>query len=230
MSNSRNFFLNLWRTSSVRVPVIMAAIALCITALLTSELGCQKAQIRDAQAGIPVPAAADSNAPLTLGRASLVEGTNVIRADLFLDRGGEVLSSKAYNEPRNILFIEAGQKEGHWLLPDNNHTVTGRSDISDNADDGVKRVVGTVVLVKPTTDSSEIRRGRLLLFNPSGTTVIEVANDVREIKLAALSGGDLTILFERDRHLVLAAFDPASLAKCWEQEVKISGSLAQATQ
>ena len=63
--------------------------------------------------------------------------------------------------------------------------------------------------------------GKLLLFDPSGKKVVEVANDVRVIHLTSLSGGELTILYERNRRLVLAAFDPGSLAKRGEQEIDI---------
>ena len=63
--------------------------------------------------------------------------------------------------------------------------------------------------------------GKLLLFAPPGKKVVEVANNVREMHLASLSGGELTILYERDRRLVLAAFDPESLAKRREQEIDV---------
>ncbi len=44
---------------------------------------------------------------------------------------------------------------------------------------------------------------------------------MREIHLASLSGGELIILYERDRRLVLATFDPGSLAKRREQEIDV---------
>ena len=63
--------------------------------------------------------------------------------------------------------------------------------------------------------------GKLLLFDPSGRTIVEVANNVRNIHPTSLSGGDLTILYERNRRMVLAAFDPGSLAKRGEQEIDV---------
>jgi hypothetical protein len=48
-----------------------------------------------------------------------------------------------------------------------------------------------------------------------------VASDVRELHLTSLSGGELTILFERNRRLVVAAFDPVSLTKRAEQEINV---------
>ena len=48
-----------------------------------------------------------------------------------------------------------------------------------------------------------------------------MANNVRQIHLTSLVGGELTILFERNGRLVLAIFDPASLVKRGEQEIGV---------
>ena len=77
------------------------------------------------------------------------------------------------------------------------------------------------MLVKSAIGSPETAGGRLLLFDASGRKIIEVASDVRELHLTSLSGGQLTILFERNRHLVVATFDPRSLAKRAEQEINV---------
>jgi hypothetical protein len=75
--------------------------------------------------------------------------------------------------------------------------------------------------VKPRTDQAESATGRLLVFDASGKNVVEVANEVRDLHVATLNGGDLTLLYERARHLVSAAFDPLSLAKKREQEIDV---------
>lgn len=126
-----------------------------------------------------------------------------------------------YSETRNILFIEPDKKEGRWLLPDNDHTVTENSDITEGADRSARRVIATAVLVKSATGSHETAAGRLLLFDPSGQKVIEVASDVRQLHLTSFSAGLLTILFERNRHLVVATFDPATLAKRADEEINV---------
>jgi len=231
VATSQEFFSRLWRVNAVLILVAAGAITFGVAALFVGEFNARKAQTREAAAGIPVAAAADSTAPLTLGRSSLVPGTNVIRTELLLDRGGKGFSSGSYGEPRNMLFIEPSQTMGRWLLPDNDHTLTEISDVTDGTDganDSAKRVIATVVLVKSTTDSPETSTGRLLLFNPSARTMVEVANSVRRLQLASLSGGDLTILFERNRQLVLAAFDPESLAKRREHAIDVKGHVAQA--
>ncbi len=144
-----------------------------------------------------------------------------MRANLSFNRGGAGFSSGSYTETRNILFIEPGQKTARWLLPDNDHIITDSSDITENSDSKAKRLIATAVLVKSPASSPETTVGKLLLFDPSGRKIVEVASTVREVHLASLSAGDLTILYERDRRLVLATFDPASLAKRAEQVIDV---------
>jgi len=217
---SQTFFRYLWRIDAVLILLAAGAITFGVVALLVGEFGARAARNREAEAGIPV-VAADSSAPLSLGRASAVAGTDVMRADLSLNRGGAGFSSGGYTETRNILFIEPGQKVARWLLPDNDHVIGDSSDITDDTDHNAKRMIATAVLVKATTGSPETAVGRLLLFDPPGRKIVEVASNVREIHLASLAGGELTILYERDRRLVLAAFDPRSLEKCREQEIDV---------
>ena len=221
MNKSQKVFRYLWRVNAILILVASGSIVFGVAVLLVGDFGERTARSREAEAGIPVAAAADSKARLSLGRASLVEGTNVMRADLSLDRAGQGFSSGGYSETRNILFLEPDKKEGRWLLPDNDHVVTQNSDISDGSERSAKRVIATAVLVKSPTGSPETAGGRLLLFDASCQNIVEVANDVRKIHLTSLSAGQLTLLFERDRHLVVATFDPASLAKRAEQEIKV---------
>jgi hypothetical protein len=213
MSRSQKLFRYLWRINAVLILLAAGAVTFGVGALLIGEFGARTARNREADAGIPVVAAANSNSPLSLGRASVVVGTNVMRADLSLNPGGAGFSSGGYSETRNILFIEPGRKVARWLLPDNDHIISDSSDITEGTNGNAKRMIATAVLVKSATGSTESTPGRLLLFDFSGKTIVEVANNVREIHLTSLSGGDLTILYERNRRLVFAAFDPGSLAK-----------------
>jgi hypothetical protein len=220
MRKSQRIFRYLWRINAVLILLAAGAITFGVVALLVGEFGARVARNREAEAGIPV-VAADSNAHLSLGRVSVVAGSDVMRADLSLNRGGAGFSSGGYTETRNILFIDPGQKAARWLLPDNDHVISDSSDITDDTDHKAKRMIATAVLVKSTASSPETAVGRLLLFDPPGKKVVEVANNVREMHLASLSGGELSILYERDRRLVLAAFDPESLAKRREQEIDV---------
>jgi hypothetical protein len=215
----------LWRINAVLILVAAGAITFGVGALVASEFGGRSARSRDADAGVPV--GADSHLKFSLGRASTVPGTNVLRANLSIDRGGAGFSSGGYTETRNILFIEPGQKAARWLLPDNDHLIAHSSDIPDRS--GIdedktgnpRNMIATAVLVKTATGGSEPSAGKLLLFDNSGRKIVEVADNVREIHLASVSSGELTILYERNRHLVLATFDPGSLSKRSEQEIDI---------
>ena len=81
--------------------------------------------------------------------------------------------------------------------------------------------MATVVLVKKRGSALEAADGRLLLFNPSGKNVVEIADGVRTMHAATLLHGDVTVLFERQRRLFLVTFDPGSLAKRREQQLEV---------
>ena len=222
MRNAQRVFRYIWRINAVLILVAAAIITFGIGFLLLWEFGDRTTRNRAAESGIPVQAA-DSRAPLVLGRVSMVAGTNVMRADLFANRKGLEFSSGGggYGENRNILFIEPDHKAGHWLLPDNDHVIGESYDVLDDTDRKAKRVIATAVLVKPTSGSPEMTTGKLLLFDPTGRKIVEVANNVRDIHLASLSSGEVAVLYERDRRLVLSAFDPKSLDKRREQEIDV---------
>jgi hypothetical protein len=116
MRKSQRFFRYLWRINAVLILLAAGAVTFGVVALLVGELGARVARNREAEAGIPV-VAADSNAHLSLGRVSVVAGSDVMRADLSLNRGGSSFSSGGNTETRNILFIDPGQKVARWLLP-----------------------------------------------------------------------------------------------------------------
>jgi len=147
----------------------------------------------------------------------------VLRANLYVNRDGGFSSggSGSYSETRNILFIDPAEKAAHWLLPDNDHRVVETLDITDEKDPNAKRTVATAFFVKPLGEKSEAPAGRLILADGSGSKVVEVSKEVKDVQVAALNAGELVLLFERNRRLVFAAFEPASLAKKREQEIDI---------
>ncbi|SRR5579871_327680 len=105
MSKFQKLFRYLWRINAVLILVAAGSIVFGVAGLIAGEVGARTAGRREAEAGIPVAPAADSNAHLSLRRASVVEGTNFMRADLSLDHAGKGFSSGGYSETRNILFI-----------------------------------------------------------------------------------------------------------------------------
>jgi hypothetical protein len=223
---SQQFFRYVWRVNALLILVAAGAVLFGVSVVLGTEFGNKASRAREAETGIAIEDDASSNARLSLGRASIVEGTDVLRVDLSYNREGSggFSSSGTYAETRNILFIERGQKTGRWLLPDNNHVIEDSSDITSDTDDKPatpKRTIATVALVKPVLRPTESASATLLLFDPTGRKIVEVAANVREIHLAVLSAGELTILYERQQHIFLAAFDPATLAKRSEREIAI---------
>jgi hypothetical protein len=86
---------------------------------------------------------------------------------------------------------------------------------------GSNGTIATAVLVKPAGGDQQTAKGRLLLFGPSGKPLVEVADGVRALHVAAVSGDTITVLFERDRQLVVASFATGSLVRRQEQSMAI---------
>jgi hypothetical protein len=222
MRKSQEFFRYIWRVNALLILLAAGAVTLGVGGLLVQEFGFKAARNREAEAGIAV-AGSDTKSDLVLSRASIVAGTQVMRAELQRYPGEVKFSSgSGYNsETRNILFIEPDQKTAHWLLPDNDHVVLDSSDITEQKDSNKNRVVVTAVLVKPVTTSPESATGKLLLFDPPGTKIVEVADHVRTIQVASIEGGELRVLYEREKRLFLDVFDSHSIAKLREQEIEV---------
>ena len=221
MTKSARFFRWVWRLDAILIFVAAGAISFWVGALLVSEFGAGSDWRQDAAAG-PVVATGEGASDLVLGRASVVQGTNMMRAELGVHRPGGGFSSGGYNETRNILLIDPGDTAARWLLPDHDHVITENSDVVKHQDQPkTSSTVATAVLVKKRGSALEAAGGRLLLFGPSGKNIVEVADGVRTMHAATLTQGDLTVLFERDRRLFLVSFDPESLVKRREQQMEV---------
>jgi len=213
-------FRYLWRVNAVLILVAAGAVTFGVGALVLSEFHDRAARSREAESG-PLPSAL-SDPRLFLGQASLVPGTSVMRADLLLHRDSGGFSSGGYAEVRNVLFVDPAEKDARWLLPDDQHVIVEHSDIAEEPQDRrPKRTVATVALVKASGADHQIGKGRLLLFGPTGRPLTEIADGVRALHVAALSGDQITVLYERDRQLVVAVFDVASLGKQRDQVLGI---------
>jgi hypothetical protein len=221
MSRTQKAFRYLWRVNAVLIMVAAGAITFAAGSLLIGEFRASSARSREAESG-PFPRTRSSDPRLFLGQASVVPGTEVMRADLLLHQDGSGFSSGGYSETRNILFIDPGEKDAHWLLPDDAHVIVESSDVAAHEGEGkVKRILGTVALVKTSGSDRQTATGRLLLFAPGGKPVVEVADGVRALHVAAVSGEHITVLYERDRQLIVALFDAGSLSKQREQTMAI---------
>ena len=221
MAKWQKVFRYLWRMNAVLILVAAGAITFGVGALLFDQFGASQARSREAESG-PLAGAGASDRRLFLGQASLVPGTNFMRADLLMHREGGGFSSGGYAETRNILFIHPGEKQARWLLPDDKRVIVERSDVAtDDGEGKSKRTVATVALVKAREADPQTGTGALLLFGPSGTPIVPVADGVRALHVAALAGNQITVLYERDRQLVVALFDAVSLAKQEEQTMPV---------
>ena len=221
MSKSARFFRWVWRLNAILIFVAAGAITFGVGVLLVTELGARSAWRQEATAG-PVVAAGGDDSNLVLGRASVVQGTTMMRAELVVYRSGKGFSSGGYSEIRNILFIEPGDTTARWLLSDHDHVIAENSDVVKHEDEPkTSSTVATAVLVKKRGLDLEAAGGRLLLFDPSGKSVVEVADGVRTVHAATLLDDDVAVLFERDRRLVLVTFDSKSLAKRREQQMEV---------
>jgi hypothetical protein len=221
MSRSQRVFRYLWRVNAVLILVAAGAITFGVGALLVAEFGSRAAMKREAEAGIAV-AGPQADPRLSLAPATVLPGTQIIRAQLMLYRGGGGFSSGGYSETRNLLFVEPGEKQARWLLRDNQHVISDNPDIVVNEDDPkAKRILATAALVKPSADQLDVAKGRLILFDPAGKRIVEVADGVRKIHTASVVDGEVSLLYERDRRLVLARYDGASLARRSEEQIDV---------
>jgi hypothetical protein len=221
MSKSQRLFRYVWRINGVLILLAAVIIILTVGGFLLQDLWRAARRRQDADVRLSMPDTRP-NARLSLGRASLVRGTNVMRAELKGESGSGKYSSGYDSETRNILFIEPGNRKGRWLLPDNNHFIADSNDFTDEKNPDEKRVIATAALVVPR-DKPDNTGGRLILFDATGKNLVEIASDVREIHITSAGANELTILFERDNRLVLATFDPRTHAKLREQEVEVPG-------
>jgi hypothetical protein len=222
MSKSQKIFRYVWRINGVLILIAVGAGIIGMVGLLVDEFGGRLNRGREAKMGIQV---ADTNTQLLLEHATVIPGTRFMRANLTQPRGSEGFSSGGYSEIRNILFIVPGEKDARWLVPDDAHVITASSDIYDEKGQSARRMIATAVLLKESRDAhgttNGTTKGELLLFDVTGKNIIEVASNVREMHVAALSDGELVLLYEREKRLVLAKFDPGSLARRGEQEINV---------
>lgn len=217
MTKWQRVFRYVWRVDAVLILIAAGAITFGIGAMLVAQFGASSARVREAQSG-PLVGSGTTDPRLFLGQASVVAGSHFMRADLMLHHDGGGFSSGGYSETRNVLLIDPDEKDARWLLPDDDHVIVESSNVVANEDDAKsKRTVATVVLVKRAGGDLQTEKGRLLLVGPSGKELVEVSDGVRALHVAALSGQHVTVLYERDRQLVVAAFDASSLAKQREQ-------------
>jgi hypothetical protein len=221
MSRSQRLFRFLWRVNAFLILVAAGAITFGVGAFLVAEFGSRSAMKREAAAGLAV-ADPQADPRLSLAPAIVLSGTHVMRAQLVLYRGGGGFSSGGYSETRNLLFLEPGDKAARWLLPDNQHAITDNPDVVAHEDDEKeKRIVATAALIKAASDQLDVATGKLLLFDPPAKKIVEVAAGVRKIHVVSLVNGEISLLYERERRLVMARYDATTLLRRGEEQIDV---------
>ena len=217
--SAQRFFRYVWRIDAILILVAAGIAVVGLASLLVEEVSTRTANRHEAQRSVQV--AAEPRTDLILEHAESVSGSSVLRADLSVSGGEGKFSSGGYSETRNILFIDPDQKNARWLLPDNKHVIEQRSDIKDDLGEAKEKLLATAALIEAESSQTAPSTNRLVLFDASGRTLVEVASEVSDLQLATLSGKEIVLLYERNRHLVRSTFDPSSLVKRSEQQIEV---------
>ena len=220
MSRSQKFFRVLWRINAVLILVAASAIVITLIVVIVQESALRSANQKAEKVEQPVQESVDGES-LQLEDAKVMGESGVVRIDLISTTEPSGIGSKGVNrQTRNILFIEPDKPSGHWLLADNKHEISESSEVYKRPVSEDSDVLATAVIVR-AADDDQSAAGRMLLFNRTGSEVVEVAKDATKIEVSALVGEDLVVIYDRKSKLVRATFDPASLSKRSEREVAV---------
>ncbi len=219
MTKWKKAFRYLWRVNAILILVAAGAVTFGVVAYLVSEVAGRAALRREAEAA-PAVAGAKADFRTSLSQPSFVTGTAVMRAHLYR-HSGSVAFSSGTSEVRNILFIQPGEKSARWLLGDNQHVIETTDLAEGDSYSSERRTVATAVLVKPAEGERDVEGGKVLLVDPPGRRVVDAAVGVRKIQMVVLRSDEITLLYERDRRLVLATFDAGTFARRGEQEIDV---------
>ena len=147
-----------------------------------------------------------------------VEGTDVFRASL--NEPGSGYSSSGYSgTTRNILFIDKDGK-GRWLLPDHTQEIAEHPVArTETYGQPTEPAIATFALVKPS--APETQDGRLLLFDPTGRSIQEVAKDVAGVEATTYTKDEIAVLYRLRGSYMLSAFQRSTLAKVRDTPVTV---------
>jgi hypothetical protein len=219
MTRWKKAFRYLWRVNAILILVAAGAVTFGVVVYLVSEVAGRAAVRREAEAA-PAVASAKADFRTSLSQPSFVAGTAVMRAQLYRLNGGGAFSSGS-SEIRNLLFIQPGEKSARWLLGDDRHVIETTDLAEGDNYSSARRTVATAVLVKPAEGDRDVSGGKVLLVDPPGRRIVDAAVGVRKIQMAVLRSDEITLLYERDRRLVLATFDAGTFARRGEQEIEV---------
>lgn len=162
--------------------------------------------------------------PKTVGKElqfwgfAAVEGTDVFRATL--NEPGSSYGSSGYSgTTRNILFIDKNG-QARWLLPDHTQEITEHAVArTETYSQPTEPAIATFALVKPSPP--EAQNGRLLLFDPTGRNVQEVARDVAGVEATTYTKEEIAVLYRLRGSYMLSAFQRSTLIKVRDVPVNV---------
>jgi hypothetical protein len=218
---AQRFFRYLWRVNAVLIAVAAAGVAVAVV-LVTVELIQGNVRRREAAAASVIPGK-PANKELSLSGLFPIEGTSIFRATLSTERHGNhlgSLSSGDASELRNMLFVDTATGTATWLLPNDKELITNHEDVSEPGEH--KPPLAIVALVKPDGENADAATGRLLMLDVAARHVEQFASDVRALDgVTITAGGDIAVLFQKNRKYYLASFDRTTLAKRSEREIAV---------
>lgn len=224
MSRTQRLFRIIWRINALLILGASALAVLGLGGLWASQFAwhTRRDQIEAAK---PPVGDARTDVRLALGHWTRIDGTSTFQAPLLLDQqpGTGFSSSYDASETRNLLFVDAATGAARWLLDSDDEVIVETEEVRHEAR-GERQgpLMVTVVLVKPPADDLERTDGRLLVFDPTARRIEQVASGVRALHAATpASAKGFTLVYERERKYVVAAFDAVSLARMSEQIVAV---------
>lgn len=219
---AQRFFRYLWRVNAVLIAVAATGVAVAVV-LVTVEMIQGNVRRREASAASVIPGK-PANKELSLGGLFPIEGTSIFRATLSSEHHGGVdlgsLSSGGSSDIRNILFVDTATGTATWLLPNDKELITKNEDVSEPGEH--KQPLAIVALVKPDGEHADAATGRLLIADVAGRHVEQFASDVHALDGVTITpGGDIAVLFQKNRKYYLASFDRTTRAKRSEREIAV---------
>lgn len=208
----------IWRINAIAILLVAITTLIAIVTLLVSEMASSRRRASDATAA---PAIRQSDAKLRLGPPQRVAGTSFLRAELVSEGSGKSLrSSGSYAaETHNVLFIDTASGACKWLLPSHRRTMAEKHEVFAGDDIVMDRAPLAVaaLVVNHGTNTGEV-----VVFEPTGTTIVTAATNVRSIHgVAANARSGFTLLFERDGNYVTADFEVPSMKKLRETPLRV---------
>ena len=218
---AQRFFRYLWRVNAVLIAIAAAGIAVAVVMLTVSTIQ-DKVRRREAAAASVIPGK-PANKELSLSGLLPIEGTSIFRATLSSEHYGKHLdsfSSGEASEIRNILFVDTTTGTAAWLLPSDKERITNQEDVTQPGEH--KPPLAIVALVKPDGENTDAATGRLLIVDVAGRHVEQFASDVHALDGVTITpGGDIAVLFQKNRKYYLASFDRTTRAKRSEREIAV---------